>query len=40
MTSISLNRRRAADILISKFLTFKLLYSFIRYLHQMIDYIN
>ena len=31
---------KAADILISKFLTVKLLYSYMRHFNQIIDYIN
>ena len=39
MTSIILNWKKAADILIGKFWIVKLLYSYMRHLYQMIDYI-
>ena len=40
MTSIILNGKKVAVFLISKCWTVKLLYSYMRQLYQMIDYIN
>ena len=40
VTKIILKGKKEAGILISKFWTVKLLYSYMRHLYQIIDYIN